>query len=658
MGKYFKGMSLIKDAKYKLAYQEFSHLIQSNNEDYQAYYYRGIVDFYYLKENLFQTKKDFERVIEKIPKYASELYAPLTILSNMANEVEQTIIYGEKALENPKIKHLPSFIIEINFALSRAYYQRGSSTVDYIKALSYLEQCLVMSDDEKVELYLCKCEILLEMELFDEVLDILDTLVIKYEFRSTIFFIRGRALSEKLQEDESLDKYNQRLEEALYCFNVYLKYDEKDDLALFYRANTLRRLGRVSEALSDYQTLIDNDNLNEPPFFRDELIVEMMRTYEINNQLDQAIEVANIHLYKFDSWQIEYMKAMMIIERYPEQLEQLVPLLEHAYQLSKRSVVAMGILDVYRRSGKIDKCYLWLKQLVDENPNEGRWYYYMGDILLKLNQPYDQVIDSYFKAYLYGYIDEMEYYDMILPLSSNPKMWYRHLKYLTSKVDKIWMNALLPVEIGSAHKISVRYLYGLSGLKVNFKLAEKYAIFCQQIYPKDCCMNVNYGRVLELKGNFDEAYHYYHNAKELTEQEQNPICYCAFGYLAHAYLKGIGTKEDLSQAKNLILSAIKAEGKIVDSSVIYLYAYLALKEEDGFDINEAIAYLEYPSSFLRYEITRYQLLLQLYRKLGYKNIKTYQNMLKKAYRFDSILAKKYYLKHKHDEIYYPFLNHY
>ena len=51
MGRYIKGFSLMEDENYQQAYQEFSRIISQNKHDYSAYFYRGMIDFYFLKQN-------------------------------------------------------------------------------------------------------------------------------------------------------------------------------------------------------------------------------------------------------------------------------------------------------------------------------------------------------------------------------------------------------------------------------------------------------------------------------------------------------------------------------------------------------------------------------------------------------------------------------
>ena len=140
-------------------------------------------------------------------------------------------------------------------------------------------------------------------------------------------------------------------------------------------------------------------------------------------------------------------------------------------------------------------------------------------------------------------------------------------------------------------------------------------------------------------------------------KDSHSTCQCAAGYLAHAYYQGIGTAKNIDEAIRIIQNAYPVEKEVSDSSVLYLYAFFALKGYPGFDLYQAINNLEHPAAFQRYEITRFQLLITLYEKVG-RPTQNLRRQLHRAYYFDSILARKYYQKHRNDPIYYPFFNHY
>ena len=76
MGRYVKGFSFMENENYQQAYQEFSRIISQNKRDYSAYFYRGMIDFYFLKQNLMQTKADFEMVLSKAQVCQTVIWSP------------------------------------------------------------------------------------------------------------------------------------------------------------------------------------------------------------------------------------------------------------------------------------------------------------------------------------------------------------------------------------------------------------------------------------------------------------------------------------------------------------------------------------------------------------------------------------------------------
>ena len=317
------------------------------------------------------------------------------------------------------------------------------------------------------------------------------------------------------------------------------------------------------------------------------------------------------------------------------------------------------MVETYQRFFQYEQGFQWLQEVIYDAPNEGRWYYYIADLAAKLRFSYEEVRDFYIMAHTYGYLDLIGLCDMVIPLLKNPFSWKPRLKALSKKLDQMFdQNPIVPqIEPYIAHKQSVRSLLGLHGMRINQKRALRYAKYCVDMYPEDCCFNTNLGRVYEFMGDETKAFAIYYNTYTNILKDSHSTCQCAAGYLAHAYYQGIGTAKNIDEAIRIIQNAYPVEKEVSDSSVLYLYAFFALKGYPGFDLYQAINNLEHPAAFQRYEITRFQLLITLYEKVG-RPTQNLRRQLHRAYYFDSILARKYYQKHRNDPIYYPFFNHY
>ena len=98
------------------------------------------------------------------------------------------------------------------------------------------------------------------------------------------------------------------------------------------------------------------------------------------------------------------------------------------------------------------------------------------------------------------------------------------------------------------------------------------------------CMCSTMGKFYEFKKDFTNAFNHYNQAFTIYSKENHNPCNCSVGYLAHCYYKGIGVKQDISKAQELIKNGITKMGKNSSNSVIYLYAHFSLMGYDGFEL--------------------------------------------------------------------------
>lgn len=169
--------------------------------------------------------------------------------------------------------------------------------------------------------------------------------------------------------------------------------------------------------------------------------------------------------------------------------------------------------------------------------------------------------------------------------------------------------------------MAVRYLYGENGIKQNIKKAIIKLFECRQEMPANTCVNAILGRGFELKKNFSLAHKMYDMAYQLIEQETKPSCDCAYSYYAHSLIEGVGVKQDVEEAKSIILKAVQKFKKFICSHTAYYYAYFALQGDEKFDISKAYELLSFDYPFVRFDISRIVYLTKLEEKLRIRSKK-------------------------------------
>ena len=170
-------------------------------------------------------------------------------------------------------------------------------------------------------------------------------------------------------------------------------------------------------------------------------------------------------------------------------------------------------------------------------------------------------------------------------------------------------------------------------------------------------MKTALGRAYELNHSSMAAFKCYEEAYQAELAEALPVCNCANGYLAHAYINGIGTNVDEEKAKKLILEGISFLKEKSSNIVIYLYAYFALKGDKRFSLSTALSYLETKYPFYRYEISR-AIMINIIRKKLSLSTKNSQEYIKQCLKQGNKTAKLYYKENKNKELIYPLFNNY
>ena len=286
-----------------------------------------------------------------------------------------------------------------------------------------------------------------------------------------------------------------------------------------------------------------------------------------------------------------------------------------------------------------------LNEALDSNPENGLLYYLLADNTMRIEYDYKRIYGYYEKAFKYGYLDQAAFVCHTSFLVEDPKKLYskNHKILLKSRAQTVW----------EKRKAGIRYLFGECGFKQNIPLANKILKECNKLEPNEPCILTIYGRSEEFLGNNEIAFECYQKAYEIFKKEVHMTCNCANGYLAYAYLNGVGTSVNKELAKELIQEAMEKEQGLSACINIYHYAYFALTGEEGFSKNKALEYLSYDFPFDRYDITRTLFINKLCNSLGIEEKYTQEDINKILKNLNKDY-KNYYKLNKDKKVIYPY----
>ena len=596
MNDIIKAFQLVEEEKYKEAYEAFSNLINDKALENDARYSRAMIDISRLKEHFENTINDLKELINKKTKYAKISYSFLTLVYDELDMIDEVIKYGKLAIINDT-----PFANEIYFALSRAYARRGNDE-DLEEALKMINECLKDKElEEELDYLICKCDILISLEKFDEASQEIDHLVSSFGHSGVVYYLKARLAMKKYYKTDHIAL----VDEAIYNAEICLQYEEHD-----YSVKTLLIEGYTikkdyTKALEIIDTMKTEDN-------EEDMIMEKVKVYDDAKEYQKALDLIIPYLHNHQSWKLKYMEGALLLDMDSNKIEMTLNRFREAYELFPNNGIMLDILKVNRMLKREEDNYQFLQTIIQTRA-EGIIYFNLAETALRINKPYDEIIKYYYQAYELGYIDELEYYDSICNYTNSKKM-----NKIIKKNEK---NALQGDSVWSKRKVAIRYIYQENGYHQNLKKGKKIIEQCLNEYGDDSCTLSLYARCLELSNNNQKAFHYYQKAYEKIKKVIEPDCDCAYGYYAYAKISGIGTDVEIDEAKNIILSVINKSGKYTCSHIVYFYAYFYLLNDERFSGEFAKEMLEENYPFYRYEISRIVLLSQVINKLKIKSNK-------------------------------------
>lgn len=603
---FINALQYVDQGDNKSAYDKLTELINDNLElenktlYYDALYARASLDIANLNLHIDDSIEDLKILIANRTRYVKESYSLATLVYDHLEMPDEVIEYGTKALE----LNAP-FTSEIAYALAKAYASRGTKS-SYLEALKYIDTCIDNADEELnnvVDFLICKTDILISLNLTDQALSLIDEMMAKHGASETLYYLKSRAYYCKYDEDPVANK--EYLDMAIDNLKICLQYDEKDLLAI----SLLVELYTIKKDKDRAFELIDKlDDGNHTEY----IVLEKAKFYDEVGEYEEGRDlVLSFDKYQ-DNWKLVY--TLGVFNKKLNNLEEARKYYKQALEMSHENFIASDIIDInIELNDELDSNAMLLK-LAKENP-EGVIFYQLAENSFRLGTPIKKVLNYYDKAHELGYLTDIEYIDVLSDYEKPDKTITKIIK----KYDRKKTYPLLPV--WCKKKMAVRYLYGENGIKQNIKKAIIKLFECRQEMPANTCVNAILGRGFELKKNFSLAHKMYDMAYQLIEQETKPSCDCAYSYYAHSLIEGVGVKQDVEEAKSIILKAIQKFKKFICSHTAYYYAYFALQGDEKFDISKAYELLSFDYPFVRFDISRIVYLTKLEEKLRIRSKK-------------------------------------
>lgn len=635
------GLEFLENNEFEEAYNYFSEMVSNDNKNAEARYYRAFIDFFHFRKNFIQDYNDFKMLVDKNTKF-KELSLPLLVI--LAEELRiksDALKYARLSLkyDNPYMNEMKNILVK------ELVYTKEYKNI--VEALEIIDSIIENDEEATIDNYMQKIEVQINFNDFDGAQATLEKAFTKFSANENLYFTKGR-LSFKLYSVKNDVTY---LEEAAASFRIALQYEPTFNNARLHLAECYALLDKLDLSLStidEFKDHLQNElSEEEKVHLEADIVVEKVKICELLKEWDKALEICSEFLSKYEHWKVYYTMGYVqnVTSNTYEDLNIAVQNLLKSYQLHKDTMFLPDLVSTFTILKQFDKSDNLIKNAILEEPDNGLLYYLLAENDARLRYDYDSMINNYKKAFDLGYMDLTSYVTHVSFLVEKPlELAKKHHKELVNEsLDSVW----------DIRRMGIRYLFGEFGFKQNLNIAYKYLHDAYTKEPTEPCILTIYGRCLELLGKCDEAFAIYQKAYDFYKESIHITCNCACGYLAYAYLKGIGTSVDLNKAKELILEGINKDGTLSSSIVIYLYSYLSLLGEDGFSLNKALECLSSNFPFDRYDIVRFMYINKILQKLG-QDVRFKDVDLKNCLNNQVKDYKKYYKENKDKDIIFPY----
>lgn len=634
------GINLIENEDYEEAYQYFNNMLTENPKNIDAKYYRAVVDFFHIRRKLYDDYNDFKFLVDKKTKYKEVSLPLLCFICDELQITNEAILYGELAfnLDHPYKTEITNILIKSLLSTN--------NQLDAIHAMALIDSIIEEDEDANLDIYVKKAELQFKFHDYDGALATIEQIQTRFSSNAQVYFLKAKLALTTVKENEKA-----ALDDAIYNLKIALQFDELFNGARLLLAECYALDGNINlalETLDEFRTNLSSDiSDKEKTIFESDLVVEKVKLCEITKDFELAIQICEGSLKNHDSWKVRYSLGYIqnLVANTLDELRVAKENIKKAYLESNQVFLITDVVNLNTILKEFNESNTLINEALKKEPNNGLLYYLKAENNARFNYNYDELISLYHKALELGYLDLPTYVMHISFLVENPLKLSKkyHKLLLNSKKDNPW----------DMRRAGIRYLFGEFGFKQRLDYAYNFLSNANLKEPNEPCIMTMYARCLELMNNHDEAFKVYLDAYEIYKNSIHMTCNCANGYLAHAYIKGIGTSIDLDKAKSLTLDAINKDEGLSASINIYHYAYFALNEETNFNLEKAYLLLQEGFAFDRYDIVRMLYLDKVCKKLNINSIYTiqdFQNCLKHT----SKEYKKFYNETKDLDNFYPY----
>jgi len=625
---------LVEEGKYQEVLMEIEKLLEASPKDEALAFDHAFVQFAFLRDTSSKVIEEFKTIANSKSKFKGKAISFLCMIYSEIGDYDKAYQAGHDPLMD-NVGNERNFA----FAMAKTCFFLGE---DYLEeALFFIDKTLEFEkqyeEDPNPFLYGIKADTLIMLSMYNEALEIIDKV---YEIEGPQFY----TYNQKARANLGLYKQtndNKYLEEALLNCEISNRYDE--DLAEQYLlyAECVAYHGDIEKAI---KILDDHKDLYKKIIY----IVNKMKAYNIVRDYSSMEKVAQELIGEKELFEVYgYLGGFTEeLATSNSDLEMALKFYKTAYNEEKKYDT---FIDVYRVTLKLknpEESMLIVDDYlsVARSDEVATVSCYKANTVRNLNKSYDEIVEAYSVTVVKNNFNDFDYLLLMLELVKDQTPYIKMLKkYIRMR----------PTEFESYQykDLAHLYLFGEFGFPKSIRMAKFYTKLALSVDPLSSCTVSSVGRLLEVCKKPKQAFSYYEKAYEIAKNNKNLECTCSYGYLAHAYIFGIGTKPNLEKAKQIVLDAISRCGKHSNDTILLQYAYFALLGDKRFDKTVARLYLLQTENFRRYNLTKEMLLKSLNDSLGIKTL-GYEENIKECLDNSPKCVHDYYKLHKNDKAFY------